>query len=360
MNTIIAADKQYKKWLIELKGRIQTAQIKAAIRVNHELLSTYWELGKEISVKQQQTNWGEALIQQLSKDLSAAFPEMKGFSRTNLFYIQKWYLFYQQIDKIPQLVAQLPAHGAEPGNVEKVPQLVGQIPWGHNREIITKCSDISEALFYVQQTIQNNWSRAVLLAQIESNLYERQGKAIHNFQETLPLPQADLAKATLKNPYNFDFLTLGENAQERDMETALVDHIQKFLLELGQGFAYMGRQFHLDVAGEDFYLDLLFYHTRLRCYVVVEIKATKFKPEYAGKLNFYLNVVNGQLKHPQDQPSIGILLCKTPNKIIVEYALENMLSPLGVAEYQVINSIPDKLKGELPSIEELEQELSET
>jgi predicted nuclease of restriction endonuclease-like (RecB) superfamily len=222
-----------------------------------------------------------------------------------------------------------------------------------------KCPDIEEALFYVKGTIQNNWSRAVLLTQIESNLYQRQGKAIHNFQETLPLPQADLAKATLKNPYNFDFLTLGENAQERDMETALVDHIQKFLLELGQGFAYMGRQFHLDVAGEDFYLDLLFYHTRLHCYVVVEIKATKFKPEYAGKLNFYLNVVNGQLKHPQDQPSIGILLCKTPNKIIVEYALENMLSPLGVAEYQVINSIPDKLKGELPSIEELEQELSE-
>ena len=312
MEVLIATDKQYKKWLIELKNKIQAGQIKAAMRVNRELLNTYWELGKEIATKQQQANWGEALIPQLSIDLSAAFPEMKGFSRTNLFYIRQWYLFYKSAS-------------------EKVQQLVGQIPWGHNCLIINKCSNTEEAHFYVQETLQNNWSRAVLSAQIESALYHRQGKAIHNFQETLSLPQADLAKETLKSPYNFDFLALGRDAQERDLEIALVDHIQKFLLELGQGFAYMGRQFHLNVAGDDFYLDLLFYHTRLRCYVVGEIKATEFKPEYAGKLNFYLNVVNSQLKHSADQPSIGILLCKTPNKVIVEYALENISSPLGVA-----------------------------
>jgi predicted nuclease of restriction endonuclease-like (RecB) superfamily len=339
MGTSIATDKSYKLWIVELKKKIQGAQIKAAITVNRHLLDLYWELGKGIIEKQQQANWGEALIDQLSKDLSAAFPDIKGFSRTNLFYIRKWFLFYR--------------------TSEKVQQLVGQIPWGHNCMIISKCSDVLEALFYVRETLTNNWSRSTLSAQIESELYHRQGKAIHNFQETLPLPEADLANETLKSPYNFDFLSLAKDIQERDLETALTSHIQKFLLELGQGFAYMGRQFHLNVAGEDFYLDLLFYHTRLRCYVIGEIKATEFKPEYAGKLNFYLNVVNSQLKHPVDQPSIGILLCKTPNKVIVEYALENISSPLGVAEYQVMNSIPHDLKGDLPSIEDFEKELGE-
>ena len=250
--------------------------------------------------------------------------------------------------------------GKELKNNDKVLELITQIPWGHNREIISKCSDVSEALFYVRETIKNNWSRAVLVGQIESKLYERQGKAIQNFQLAMPGPQADLARETLKNPYNFDFLMLGKEAGERDLEDALTAHIQKFIMELGQGFAYMGRQFPIDVGGDVFYLDLLFYHTRLRCYVIVELKATEFKPEYAGKLNFYLNVVNAQLKHPQDQPSIGILLCKTPNKIMVEYALENIASPLGVAEYQIMNTIPDNLKGDLPSIEELEQELGES
>jgi predicted nuclease of restriction endonuclease-like (RecB) superfamily len=197
----------------------------------------------------------------------------------------------------------------------------------------------------------------MLVAQMESKLYQRQGKAIHNFQATLPAPQADLASETLKNPYNFDFLVLGKEARERDLESALTHHIKNFLLELGQGFAYMGRQFPISVAGADFYLDLLFYHTRLRCYIVVELKASEFKPEYAGKINFYLNAVNAQYKHSQDQPTIGILLCKTPNKVVVEYALENISSPLGVSEYQIMNTIPDKLKGELPTIEELEMEL---
>lgn len=348
----LSVDKQYKKWIVELKDKIRTTQIKAAIAVNTALLNLYWELGKEICEKQEKANWGDALIDQLAKDLSAAFPEIRGFSRTNMFYIRKWFLFYQLSGKVPQLVGQLE-------DIEKVPQLVAQIPWGHNREIITKCSNRAEALFYVGETIKNNWSRAILVLQIESKLYERQGKAIQNFQLALPTPQADLAREVLKNPYNFDFLTLGKEARERDLETAITEHIQKFLLELGQGFAYMGRQFAINVGGDDFYLDLLFYHTRLRCYVIVELKATEFRPEYAGKLNFYLNVVNAQLKHPQDQPSIGILLCKTPNKIMVEYALQNITNPLGVAEYQIMNAIPDNLKGDLPSIEELEQELAE-
>lgn len=398
----LSVDRQYKKWVIELKSKIQSAQVKAAIAVNRELLELYWELGKEICEKQKVANWGDGLIERLAKDLSAAFPGVKGFSRTNLSYIRQWYLFYQPaivpqvvgeldvkkgevivpqvvaeiagIEKIPQaggqfvqqLVGQIGkmqqavavlGDDREKGGIEKVSQVVRQIPWGHNVLIINKCSDVSEALFYVRATIRNNWSRATLATQIESKLYRRQGRAIDNFSLTLPEAQSELAKETLKNPYNFDFLTLGKEARERDLETALTMHIQKFILELGQGFAYMGRQFPLRVGGDDFYLDLLFYHTRLRCYVIVELKADEFRPEYTGKLNFYLNVVNAQLRHPQDQRSIGILLCKTPNKVVVEYTLENISSPLGVAEYQIMNAVPDNLKGELPSIEELEQEL---
>ncbi len=352
----LSVDKQYKKWIVELKDKIRTTQIKAALSVNRELLYLYWELGREICEKQEKANWGEGLIEQLAKDLSAAFPGVKGFSRTNIFYVRKWFVFYRG-EIVPQVVGQI---GKELKNNDKALELMTQIPWGHNREIVTRCSAVSEALFYVRETIKNNWSRAVLVAQMESKLYERQGKAIQNFQLAMPGPQADLARETLKNPYNFDFLSLGREAGEKDLEDALTAHIQKFIMELGQGFAYMGRQFPTDVGGDTFYLDLLFYHTRLRCYVIVELKATEFKPEYAGKLNFYLNVVNAQLKHPQDQPSIGILLCKTPNKIMVEYALENITSPLGVAEHQIMNAIPDNLKGDLPSIEELEQELGES
>jgi predicted nuclease of restriction endonuclease-like (RecB) superfamily len=241
---------------------------------------------------------------------------------------------------------------------EKVSQLVRLIPWGHNVLIINKCLRVEEALFYVRETIKNNWSRAVLGMQIESKLYQRSGETINNFDVTLAGPQADLARETLKNPYVFDFLTLGKDAQERDLEQALINHIQNFILELGQGFAFMGKQVPLRVGGDDFYLDLLFYHTRLRCYVILELKATEFKPEYAGKLNFYLNVVNRQFRHVQDQPSIGILLCKTANKVIVEYALENVAGPLGIAEYEVMRAVPENLRGELPSIEELEGELA--
>lgn len=353
MNTTLSNDKQYKEWLVEVKQKVQAAQIKAALKVNRELLDLYWDLGREICEKPQKANWGEALIEQLSKDLSATFPGVKGFSRRNMFYIRQWHLFYNRdLEIVPQGVALLGK-----ADFETVSSLVRQIPWGHNREIIVKCPTVEEALFYVRETIRNNWSRAILLAQIGNKLYHRQGKAIHNFELALPQPQADLARETLKNPYNFDFLTLGKEAQERDLEAALTSHIQKFLLELGQGFAYMGQQFHINVGGDDFYLDLLFYHIRLRCFVIVELKATEFRPEYAGKLNFYLNVVNAQIKHPTDQPSIGILLCKTPNKVVVEYALENIRGPLGVAEYQIMDAMPENLKGDLPSIEELEKEL---
>jgi predicted nuclease of restriction endonuclease-like (RecB) superfamily len=344
MTENITTDRQYKEWLVDLKGKIQRAQVKAALSVNQELLRLYWELGKEILEKEKTTEWGDKLIEQLSKDLLAEYPGTKGFSRANLYFIRKWSLFYS---------------GLKSNEFEFVSQLVRQIPWGHNREIITHTTTVDEAIFYVRQAIQNNWSRSMLSLQIESNLYNRQGKALHNFDKTLPPPQADLARELLKNPYNFDFLTLENESSERNLENDLVAHIQKFLLELGQGFAFMGRQYRLDVGGEDFYLDLLFYHTKLRCYFVIEIKTGKFKPEYTGKLNFYLNVVNAQLKHDDDKPSIGILLCKTPSKIVVDYALQNVQSPLGVTEYQLIKELPEQLRKALPSREALEERLND-
>lgn len=361
MTRRLSADSQYKSWVVELKSKIGAAQIKAAMTVNRQLLELYWQLGKDIYEKQQKANWGDGLIEQLSKDLCAAFPNMKGFSKSNLFYIRRWYIFYKDVEKVAQVVAQMEGKVSQVVRQmgEKAVQLVVEIPWGHNRLIISKVSTPKEALFYVRETIKNNWSRAVLAGQIESGLYRRSGKTINNFDLTLSAPQADLAKETLKNPYNFDFLMLGKDAQERDLEQALIDHIQNFILELGQGFAYMGKQYPLHVGGDDFYVDLLFYHTRLRCYVIIELKATEFKPEYAGKLNFYLNVVNKQLKHAQDQPSIGILLCRTANKVVVEYSLENIAGPLGIAEYQIMRSVPDDLRGALPSVEELEEELVE-
>ena len=358
MSTSISKDKDYKKWLEELKNSIQASQIKAAIKVNSELLDLYWHLGEEIAAKQKDSNWGDSIIEQLSKDLTTAFPGMKGFSRANLFFIRKWFLFYQPLTIVSQPVRQLPLSRNQADYFSFVSQLVRQIPWGHNREIITKCSEIDEAVFYVQQTINNNWSRSVLTVQIETKLYQRQGKTIHNFEATLDQPTADLAKETFKNPYVFDFLTIGKEAHERDLENALTNQIQRFLLELGQGFAYMGKQYLINVGNSDFFLDLLFYHTRLRCFVVVELKVSDFQPEFAGKLNFYLNVIDDQFKHETDKPSIGILLCKTPDKLVVEYALKNVSSPLGVAEYQLMEAIPDHLRGELPTTEDLENELN--
>jgi predicted nuclease of restriction endonuclease-like (RecB) superfamily len=372
--------KAYTQWLKQLKERVRSAQIKASLKVNAELLSLYWDLGKEIQEKEKETKWGGRLIEQLSKDLLAEFPDMKGFSVTNLYYIKRWFLFYNDPDKVkrqrgseilPQVVAEIPGTEKLPQPVAKssagkekpstanpiAPPLIEQIPWGHHREIITKCKDINEALFYIAQTMQHNWSRSVLVHQIESGLYKRKGKALTNFEYTLPKPQGDLASELLKNPYQFDFLQLGEEATERDLETALTDQLVKFLLELGAGFAYIGRQQLLVVDEEDFFLDLLFYHTRLHCYVIVELKMDNFKPEYAGKLNFYLAAVDARLKSDADQPSIGLLLCKKAGKLIVEYSLKNIRTPIGVSEYKLTETVPSKLKGKLPDIKQIEAEL---
>jgi predicted nuclease of restriction endonuclease-like (RecB) superfamily len=348
----------YIEWLNTIKSNIQQRQIKAATKVNTELLLLYWDLGKRMIEKQQTSSWGDALIPQLAKDLSNAFPGSKGFSRSNLFNIKKWVEFYNRPEIVQQVVGQfqIPDNQIIKYGNEIIPRVISQLPWGHNIAIIDKCKMAHEAIFYLQYALANNWSRTVLIHQIESRLHLRKGSALHNFENTLEKIQADLARETLKNPYNFDFLTIGNEAREKDLETALTNHIQKFLLELGQGFAFVGNQYPLHVGGEDFYLDLLFYHFRLRCFIVVELKMVEFQPEFVGKLNFYLNIVNDSLKHTSDQPTIGILLCKTPNKVIVEYSLKNINTPLGISEYAIMESIPKELKGKLPTIEELENE----
>ena len=327
----------YKQFIQNIKQTIQTAQIKAAISVNRELLNLYWQLGKQIVDKQKQAAWGDGFIKQMSSDLQIEFPDMKGFSLSNLKYMRQWFLFFE---KSQQVVGQ-----------------ITQIPWGHNIAIISKCKNTDEAIFYVQKTIRNNWSRAVLTHHIESDLFSRDGKAITNFQTTLPEPQSDLARQTLKDPYNFDFLTIREKHDEKELEDALVNHVTKFLLELGAGFSYIGRQQRLEVGGDEFFIDLLFYHVKLHCYIVIELKAIKFKPEFAGKLNFYVSAVDGILRSEQDNPTIGILICKSKNNTVVEYALKDIHKPIGVSEYMITRSLPDEFKSSLPSIEEIEAEL---
>lgn len=331
----------YKRWLKDLKQKVQQTQIKAAVQVNTTLLTFYWELGADIVQRQSTANWGDGFLKQLSKDLMKAFPDIKGFSERNLKYIRQWFLFYSQGQAIgQQAVAQL-----------------AQVPWGHNLQIISKCQSVDEAQYYIRSTIEHGWSRNVLIHQIDSGLWQREGTALSNFSATLPAVQSDLAQQTLKDPYVFDFLTLTKSYNEKELEQGLIEHITQFLLELGAGFAYMGKQVKLQVGTRDFYIDLLFYHARLHCYVVIELKAGDFEPEHAGKLNFYIKAVDEQLRKEGDAPTIGILLCKNKDKLVAEYALSDIQKPIGVSEYQLTQSLPENLQSQLPSVEEIEQEL---
>ncbi|MEO8324602.1 MAG: PDDEXK nuclease domain-containing protein [Nitrospirota bacterium] len=341
MSTNLIQNKEYKTWLKDLKQTILHTQIKAAVKVNTTLLEFYWEFGKEIVLRQKQASWGDGFLRQLSQDLMAEFPEMKGFSERNVKYIRQWVLFYSSGEAIGQ---------------QDVAQLT-QIPWGHNLKIISNCQCREEALYYVQSTLENGWSRSVLTHQISSNVWEREGKAINNFSQSLPAPQSDLAKQTLKDPYVFDFLTLSKEHSERELEQGLIGHIRLFLLELGTGFAYLGKQYPVQVGEREFFIDLLFYHTQLHCYVVIELKIGDFEPEHVGKLNFYIKAVDEQLRHEADQPTIGILLCKTKDRLVAEYALSDIQKPIGVSEYQLTQSLPENLQSNLPSIEEIENEL---
>jgi predicted nuclease of restriction endonuclease-like (RecB) superfamily len=327
----------YASFLDGLKARIRAAQVKAALAVNTELVLLYWSIGRDILARQEKEGWGARVIDRLSADLHGAFPEMKGFSPRNLKYMRTFAEAWPERRIVQQLVARL--------------------PWGHNVRLLDRVEERDERLWYARQAIEHGWSRNTLLAQIETGLHARAGKALTNFTATLPPPHSDLAQQTLKDPYVLDFLTLEPDAQERDLERGLVEHVRDFLLELGVGFAFVGAQVHLVVEGEDFYIDLLFFHLKLRCFVVIELKTGEFKAEYAGKLNFYLSAVDAQMRREGDQPSIGLVLCKEKNKVIVEYALRDMKKPIGVSAYKLLEKLPASLKGSLPTVEELEAEL---
>ena len=342
-------DKEYKKFLVELKEKVKNSQLKAAIKVNYELLNLYWELGKKITEKQKEYSWGDSFISNLSNDLKKEFPDMKGFSVQNLKNIRYWYLFYDEYLIGLQPVSQL----------KKIENKIKSIPWGHNQRIMYKCKSVREAIFYVEKTIENGWSRTILEHQIDSKLYERLGSAISNFDSRLPKVQSELAKQTIKDPYNFDFLTLRDKYDERELEDALVKQITSFLLELGTGFSYIGRQVHLKVGDSDFYIDLLFYHVKLHCYVVVELKTEKFKPDFAGQLNFYVTAVNRDLKSQEDNQTIGILICKDKDNVVAEYSLANISQPIGISKYEISKLLEKEYKSSLPSIEEIEQSIKD-
>ncbi len=328
----------YTDWLADLKTRIHPAQQRATLAVNRELVLLYWQIGRDILARQGEQGWGAKVIDRLAEDLRQAFPAMKGFSPRNLKYMRAF---------------------AEAWPDEAIVQgVLAQLPWYHQIALLDKLPGPEIRRWYAAKAIEHNWSRNVLAMQIEARLLERSGNLVSNFPDTLPAAQSDLAREALKDPYRFDFLGLTEAAHERDIENALMQHVTDFLLELGAGFAFVGRQVLLNVGGEEFFIDLLFYHLKLRCYVVIELKGGKFKPEHLGQLGFYMTAVDRQIRHAQDNPTIGLLLCKSKNKVVAEYALGDKGQPMGIAEYKLLESLPKELQTSLPSIERIEAELA--
>jgi predicted nuclease of restriction endonuclease-like (RecB) superfamily len=361
LTTMDLVPSEYGRFLEDIKSRIQAARVKATLAVNRELVLLYWDIGRSIVTRQKIEGWGTAIVDRLAEDIQKAFPGIVGFSHSNIWRMRSFYLAWTETKLAPPVRV---SHGrpnlAPPVRdigKHRIPVQLTEIPWSHNIILFEKIRNPRDRLWYAQKTIENGWSRSVLIHQIECRLHERQGKAVSNFDRILPPPQSDMAQQTLKDPYIIDFLSLAEDAAERELERGLVEHIRKFLLELGIGFAFVGSQYHLEVDGDDFYLDLLFYHLRLRCFVVIDLKMESFKPEFAGKMNFYLSAVDALIRHREDNPSSGIILCKTKKKLIAEYALRNTTTPIGISEYKLTRSIPSKFKTSLPTIQELEKEL---
>ena len=362
--------------LADVKGRIQSAQTRAVLAVNAELVRLYWDIGRIIDDRQRREGWGAGVIPRLARELHNELPEQKGFSERNIKRMLAFYREYPEpVAILPSSVAKFPEAAIVPQAaaqlepVSKVPQpaalllsnsLLWAIPWFHHVILMEKIKDLSARRWYMEKTLAHGWSRNILAIQIDAQAHVRHGKAISNFASLLPAPQSDLVQQTLKDPYIFDFLTLAEPFQERELETQLVRHLEKFLLELGQGFAFVGRQYRLDVGDEDFYIDLLFYHLRLRAFVVIDLKKGKFKPEYAGKLNFYCNVVNDRLKHPTDQPTIGLILCQSHDRLLAEYSFAGIDKPIGISTYELTRALPQSLQSSLPSVDEIEAELCDT
>lgn len=338
MPELVPLPPDYAAWLAELNRRIHSAQQRATLAVNRELVLLYWQIGRDILERQNREGWGAKVIERLAQDLRSAFPDMKGFSPRNLKYMRAF---------------------AEAWPDEAIVQgALAQLPWYHQLALLDKLNTADERRWYAAKAIEHNWSRNVLVMQIETRLLERSGQVVTNFPAALPKPQSDLARESLKDPYRFDFLGLNDEAQEREIEHALVKHVTEFLLELGAGFAYVGRQVLLTVGGDEFFIDLLFYHLKLRCYVVIELKAGAFKPEHLGQLGFYLTAIDRDMKGEHDNPTIGLLLCKTRNKVVAEYALGDKTQPMGIAEYRLVESLPAELQTSLPSIEEIERALA--
>ncbi|WP_298626236.1 PDDEXK nuclease domain-containing protein [uncultured Legionella sp.] len=331
-------DPSYGIFFENLKKHVESSRYRAALQVNQELILLYHHIGTQILKSQEERGWGAKVIDRLSHDLKNAFPEMKGFSLRNLKYMRKFAEIYPDI--------------------EFVQQLLHKLPWFHIATILDKCEEKDVQIFYITKVAEHGWSRNFLSIQIEKALHRREGQSINNFKDKLPSPLSDLAHSTLKDPYIFDFLGIGDEAQERAVEKGLVQHMERFLLELGAGFAFVGRQYHLEVSKRDYYIDLLFYHLKLRCFVVIELKDKEFKPEYTGKLNFYLSAVDDLVKHPSDNPSIGLILCKTKDNVTAEYALRDINKPIGLAEYKLSEALPEEIKTNLPTIEALEAELA--
>jgi len=362
----------YSGLLTEIKDRIRQAQVRAALSANTEMILMYWDIGRMIHQRHQMEGWGAGIIPRLARDIRNELPEVKGFSERNIGYMIRFFREYGEPTNLQQAVAKLPGASAKDGvllqssiktgtlgNHLNLQQHVARISWGHNILLMEKVKDLPTRLWYMQQTIEHGWGRDTLAAMIKGRVYDRHGQAVSNFSTRLPAPQSELARQLLKDPYLFDFLTLEEPFHERELETGLVRHLEKFLLELGSGFAFVGRQYHLEVSDKDFYLDLLFYHLKLRCFIVVELKKGDFKPEYAGKMNFYCSVVDDQLRNETDQPTIGLILCQTKDRILAEYALRDIHKPIGISDYELTRALPENLKSSLPTVEEIEAELSQ-
>lgn len=359
--TITGFDDDYKKWISDISNRFRASQIKASIKVNDEMLRFYWFVGKDIEMMKVNVSWGSHVYQKISKDLVKELPEIKSFSPRNLQYMNQFYRLYSDIEITPQVDAQnlkneiMPQAGAQIGK-----EIIFMIPWGHHKVIMDKCRDDQQkALFFVQKTLENGWSRAVLLNFLDTKLFDRQGNAVTNFELTLPSVQSDLAQEITKDPYNFDFISLTQNYNEKELKDALMDNITAFLLELGSGFAFVGREYRIEIGNTENFIDMLFYNIKLHCYVVVEVKITAFEPSFTGQLGTYVVAVNHALKSEVDTPTLGLLICKSKDNVQAKYAIESSSQPLGISEYELSNLIPDDFKGTLPTIEEIEAEFKE-
>ena len=358
MEELIERNEKYREWITEISKRFRQSQILASVKVNDEMLRFYWQLGKELHDIKEGFSYGQHFYKTISRDLRKELPDVKSFSETNLRYMQYFYEMYPEASNPPQVVENLEFENLPQPVEDFKTSIVFHIPWGHQRTILDKCKGNPEkALFFVEQVLKNGWSRAMLLNFLDTDLFERQGRAITNFRQTLPAVQSDLAQEITKDPYKFDFITLTQSYNERELKDALLDNIQKFLLELGNGFAFVGREYRIEIGSTENFIDMLFYHTRLHCYVVVEVKVSEFESSYAGQLGTYVVAVNHQLKTEKDEVTLGLLVCKSKDNIKAQYALESSSQPLGVSAYELSNLIPENFIGSLPSIDEIESEL---